>query len=1142
MSQEFMPSVADGQTREAAPALLDRRERSRIWLVLAALAPLVFVVSSQVGFVDAAPTITMVAGREDVDLNVGDVATDVDFTRAGVPEIVLTAVAPNGDIFITRRNHYLVQKIDGTTGVISTVAGNGDYGFSGDGGPATSAAIGIVKSLAVDAAGQLLILTDTRIRRVSGGNIETIAGNGSFGFPSAGTPAAVTPLNNANSIAVGPAGFVYFATAVQVFRFAVGGNVELVAGNGSIGFGGDGGQATSATLILESFGVAPDGDVYVRNYTRVRKVESSTGVISLYAGGSTVAFGGDGGLATAATLSGGGGIAVDAAAGVFLVDGYRIRRIDPLTLVIDTIAGSGYYGASVDSSGYEVAPSHLAPHPDGGVAAVTPTGLLHVAPDGSPTRLAGVAEVPLTTDAASSIRISAQAAVERSDVDLLVASDDQIVRISGGAVTEIVAGTGVGGYTGDGGQAADARIAGVSDLAVAPDGTIYFSDGSNHVVRAITPAGVIDTVTGSGASGNGVGDLNNPNGLAVGADGSLYIADTSNHRVIKVDPIGVPTVFAGTSTSGFSGDGGAATSAALNAPNDVAISGSSLLIADSMNQRIRQVASGNITTVAGTGSGNAPTVGESAGTQPIGFPTSLVADADSFLFTTNSFSGGLWVEVTTGTVSEVRSLGATSSPTVQPTDAGRALLVGGRVQLIPAGAGPYVWLGGSSGGLGVSGLNGLPALGTYLPITQFFVDDTGLIYAASATVGIASFSTLPGSLIQAFTDEFTSGGMVGRSDDGVVLDLSTKFRLVTDQGSSDLYGTGTCGSTGDGGPAASAQLCSVISTLNANDDITFLNRVQNFPNPTVSSIRRIDGTTGQISTLRTPVPVDGFAGAYEGFAIDNAGVLYRHAATGGGGPTVQIKREQLDNTTTTFDAPFDLIVNLAVDDGGNMFAVAARETDQEFAPDYFFVKITAAGAMDSVAGFMPDDLDVGPDGVLYVSRGGAIYAVTGFEPSVVVPSTTSTTSSSTSTTTSTTSTTVPTPPGPRGDIVPLVPARLLETRAGEKTVDGEFEGQGRVGAGSTVELVVAGRGGVPSDASAVMLNVTAVFPGAPGFVTVFPCGEARPLASHVNYSAGVVVPNAVLAKVGAGGKVCLYTLAATDLLVDVNGYVRSSTS
>ncbi len=105
------------------------------------------------------------------------------------------------------------------------------------------------------------------------------------------------------------------------------------------------------------------------------------------------------------------------------------------------------------------------------------------------------------------------------------------------------------------------------------------------------------------------------------------------------------------------------------------------------------------------------------------------------------------------------------------------------------------------------------------------------------------------------------------------------------------------------------------------------------------------------------------------------------------------------------------------------------------------------------------------------------------------------------------------------------------------TVDGDFEGGGRLLAGQVLMLDVAGRGGVPANADSVFLNVTAVSPTAEGFITIFPCNTARPQASNVNYFAGQVVPNSVLAKLDPNGRVCIYTLAATDLVVDVNAYV-----
>jgi hypothetical protein len=130
-------------------------------------------------------------------------------------------------------------------------------------------------------------------------------------------------------------------------------------------------------------------------------------------------------------------------------------------------------------------------------------------------------------------------------------------------------------------------------------------------------------------------------------------------------------------------------------------------------------------------------------------------------------------------------------------------------------------------------------------------------------------------------------------------------------------------------------------------------------------------------------------------------------------------------------------------------------------------------------------------------------------------------------------------PASVSSVVSVVPARLLETRAGPgmSTVDHLFQGGGVVTAGSVVDVQVAARGGVAVNAGSAMLNVTVTDPTAAGFVTVFPCGEPRPNASSVNYVAGSTVANAVISKLGAGGRICLFTLTSTHLIVDVNGYV-----
>jgi hypothetical protein len=132
--------------------------------------------------------------------------------------------------------------------------------------------------------------------------------------------------------------------------------------------------------------------------------------------------------------------------------------------------------------------------------------------------------------------------------------------------------------------------------------------------------------------------------------------------------------------------------------------------------------------------------------------------------------------------------------------------------------------------------------------------------------------------------------------------------------------------------------------------------------------------------------------------------------------------------------------------------------------------------------------------------------------------------------------------GTTPEFTSLSPLRFLDTRSASGTFDGVDAGAGVRPAGSTTEVTVRGRDGVPANATAVVLNVTAVGPAADGFATVFPCGEAVPVASNLNYQAGQDIPNAVIAKIGANGKVCIFTDKATQLVADVNGWFATSTS
>ena len=131
-----------------------------------------------------------------------------------------------------------------------------------------------------------------------------------------------------------------------------------------------------------------------------------------------------------------------------------------------------------------------------------------------------------------------------------------------------------------------------------------------------------------------------------------------------------------------------------------------------------------------------------------------------------------------------------------------------------------------------------------------------------------------------------------------------------------------------------------------------------------------------------------------------------------------------------------------------------------------------------------------------------------------------------------------------GSPSPVDPARLVETRTAPEfvTVDHQLEHIGHVAAGSTLTVQIAGRGGVPANATAAFLNITAIAPDAPGYLTVHPCNSPRPNASNVNYATNDVIPNAVLAKLDPTGTTCVYTSATTDIIIDANGYVAAAGS
>jgi sugar lactone lactonase YvrE len=273
---------------------------------------------------------------------------------------VSVLVDGSGNIFIADSNNNRVREVAASSGNIQTVAGNGTPGFSGDGGPATGAELNLPFGLAVDSQGNLFIadLNNSRIREVvaSTGNIQTVAGNGVNGFSGDGGPATNASLNFPEGVFVDSQGNIFIADTInnrirEVVKATL--NIQTVAGDANIGFTGDGVPATS-TALSSPFSVFADktGNLFIgdSNNSRIREVLASTGNIQTVAGNGTPGFSGDGGLATSAQLNGISGISVDDTGNLFIVDSAdnRIREVESSTGNIQTVVGNGVPGFNGD--------------------------------------------------------------------------------------------------------------------------------------------------------------------------------------------------------------------------------------------------------------------------------------------------------------------------------------------------------------------------------------------------------------------------------------------------------------------------------------------------------------------------------------------------------------------------------------------------------------------------------------------------------------------------------------------------------------------------------------------------------------------------------------------------------------------------
>ncbi len=257
-----------------------------------------------------------------------------------------------GNLYFSDTFNNRIRRVDAGTGVITTVAGNGDEGFSGDGGPATAAALNQPYGVAIDRAGNLYIADrlNRRVRRVdaASGIITTLAGTGEAAYGGDGGAAARAGMAEPNGLAFGPGERLLYITDVADNRVRAvdlaSGTIATFAGTGAAEHSGDGGPAAAAgTFGARAVKIAADGTVYIleRQGSSLRAVDPRTGIITTIAGTTARGYSGDGGPALAAVFDAPKEMAIDRDGSLLIVDteNHAIRRIDHRTGIVSNIAG-----------------------------------------------------------------------------------------------------------------------------------------------------------------------------------------------------------------------------------------------------------------------------------------------------------------------------------------------------------------------------------------------------------------------------------------------------------------------------------------------------------------------------------------------------------------------------------------------------------------------------------------------------------------------------------------------------------------------------------------------------------------------------------------------------------------------------------
>ena len=549
------------------------------------------------------------------------------------------AVDREGTVYLSSEWTNNIRRIDPETGIIETVfghharhypserGGSRPYsgrglslgGYHGDGGPARDAGFYHPEHLAFDSRGDLYVCDNSndRVRKIDmqSGIIDTVLGNGQRASNGDGGPASEASTLMPDAICLDVHDNLYVG---EKYGFRVRkvdretGLVYTLAGTGEPGFGEEGlpGEITRCNSVEAGIYAEPDGTVFWGDCSgRLRRCDGPTGIVTTVLGGTSVH---DGEIATAGFLNGPGGLSVGPDGRIFIADVWnqRIRSIDPGTGEIQTVAGSGAraYGGdggpavdahlgnphdvSVDRAGRVV----IADTRHGHVRRIDDKGVIHNIAgaafqwdkgDGGPALSACLMHVLSVTHGPN------------DDVYIGDAGCGRIRKIDAktGIITT-VAGTGLQGYSGDGGKAIRARIGSPTAMKVDGSGHLYFADDRHHVIRRVDgDTGIITTVAGTGEEGYSPDGsrashaaIATPRGLTLDGLGRLYFSDTGNNRVRRVAENGLIETVVGSGDYGDCDQPVAARKAPLNQPHGLCFCGDDvLLVSDHCNNRLKVV-------------------------------------------------------------------------------------------------------------------------------------------------------------------------------------------------------------------------------------------------------------------------------------------------------------------------------------------------------------------------------------------------------------------------------------------------------------------------------------------------------------------------------------------------------------------------